>query len=149
MSDQPRDWDKELAEIDKVIAREPAGGPPPATRVGGAAAPVAVPRPAIPVVRKKDRAGSWVRALLTAALGVAIPFWPYPVACGAGLALYSGAVVVLLLASVWTATAAWRRRQGLVHVIALLSLLWGIMLAGSILLPRIGYAQGQLAWVCR
>ena len=30
MSDQPRDWDKELADIDKVIARSPApsGGAP-------------------------------------------------------------------------------------------------------------------------
>jgi hypothetical protein len=101
------------------------------------------------VVRKKDRAASWVRALLTVALGVAIPFWPYPTVCGAGLALYAGAVVVLILAAIWTATAAWRRRQGLVHVIALLSLLWGIMLAGSILLPRIGYAQGPLTWMCR
>ena len=148
MSEKPRDWDRELAEIDKVIAREPVGGPPPAARVGGAAATVAVPQPAIPVVRKKDRAGTWVRALLVAALGIAIPFWPYPVACGAGLGLQSGAVVVLLLASIWTATAAWRRRQGAAHVVALLSLLWGVMLALSILLPRIGYAQGQRFWMC-
>lgn len=149
MSDQPRNWDKELAEIDKVIAREPAGsGPPPARRVGGAPGTVAVPEPGIPVVRKKDRAATWVRALLVAALGAAIPFWPYPVACGAGLALLGGATVVLILASIWTATAAWRRRQGLAHVVALLSLLWGVMLAGSIILPRVGYAQGQLSWMC-
>jgi hypothetical protein len=57
-------------------------------------------------------------------------------------------VVVLLLASIWTATAAWRRRQGAAHVVALLSLLWGVMLALSILLPRIGYAQGQRFWMC-
>lgn len=147
MTDKPRDWDKELADIDKVIAREPAPSAP-ARVQAGVPAPAGVPRAGPPVPRKRDRVGSWVRTLLAVGLAIALPFWPYPAACGFDLALYSSGVVLLLLVSLWSATATWRRQQGLAHALSLLALLWGVMLAGTILLPRIGYARAELTWMC-
>lgn len=148
MSEKPRDWDKELAEIDKVIARGPAPTPAPAPATRPAAAlPASAPPPAAPV-RRRDRAGSWVRSLLAVALAVALPFWPYAAACGFDLVLYAGAVALLVLVSLWAATATWRRQQGFAHVLSLLALLWGVMLAGTIVLPRIGYARAPLTWMC-
>ena len=93
MSDQPRDWDKELAEIDKVIAREPAGGPPPATRVGGTAAPVAVPQPHTWCGRRTRWRG-WRAAPQRHRRGH--PVLPYPVAAARARALLVRVVVLML-----------------------------------------------------
>ena len=39
MTEQPRNWDKELADIDKVIARQPAPASAPAPGAGKPAEP--------------------------------------------------------------------------------------------------------------
>ena len=147
MSDQPRDWDREMAEIDKVIAREAppqARAPVPA---GRAAAP-AVVLPAGAGVTRRARAAGWLRVLLAVAVAVAIPFWPYLNACGLGLALYAGAVVFLILLALWAAAGTWVRRLGFAHFISVAVLLWGLALAAGIVLPRIGYAVPAAAWLC-
>jgi hypothetical protein len=148
MSERPRDWDRELAEIDKAIERTPPAGPP--ARVPGAApapgAPVGPSGP--PISRGRDRAGTWVRTLLAVALGVALPLWPYAHRCGLGLLLYSGAIGVLLLTSLWAMAGSWRHRQGLAHIASTLTLLWGLGLAAMVVLPRIGYAREVLPWMC-
>lgn len=146
MSDQ-RDWDKELAKIDKAIAREPASAPPPVFGgVPGAAA--RIPAPSAPVVRRRERVSTWLLTLLAVALAAGLPFWPYAKGCGLPLALYAGVVAVLVLAALWAAGASWRRRQGIAHVLALLTLGWGFVLAASIVLPRIGYARTAATWIC-
>jgi hypothetical protein len=74
--------------------------------------------------------------------------WPYQQACGLPLAGYLGSVVVLGLAALWAASAAWKRRAALAHVVALIILFYGILLAGAEVLPRIGYAAEQAHWQC-
>jgi hypothetical protein len=149
MPDQPRNWDKELAEIDKIIAKSPAPTSPPAV----AAAPGAAPAPArsaspAPAVTKRGKLATWLRVLLGVGLVVGMTQWPYFHACGTSLYLYLGALGVVVLAGVWGAVSSWRRRMGLAHLIALLVTVAGLALLASEVLPRIGYAKRTAVWGC-
>lgn len=160
MSDQPRNWDKELAEIDKVIARMPAQPPPaqaparvppgtpPAGPPGAARAqPVLTSGGATPI-RRRDRAATWVWIALALALGVLMPLWPQARDCGLGLIYYLAAGAALVITALLGARAAWRRRQGLAHTMALLLLAWGGVLVAREVLPRVGYAADAATWRC-
>ncbi|MGH7631602.1 MAG: hypothetical protein ACREOF_19880 [Gemmatimonadales bacterium] len=125
----PRDWDKELAAIDRAIERTPAAA---------AGAPVAAP----------GGRRVWLRLLPVLALAAALPFWPYQRTCGLGLALYLGAVAMLVGAGVWAAASAWRHRRPTAHVLALLAIGWGAALAAREALPRVGYARSAAVWTC-
>jgi hypothetical protein len=144
MSDQPRDWDKELAEIDKVIAKAPAGG---AGAPAGAVSRGAIPAPA-------GGAGplatftTWLRVLLGLFLAVGMTQWPYPNACGLNLAVYLGAISTVMVAGLWSSVSSWRRRLGLAHTLSVLVFLWGAILAARELLPRVGYAKQARTWSC-
>lgn len=143
MSDQPRDWDKELAEIDKLVAKGSTAGavPVPATRAGGAP----------PVTRAGGRFSgltTWLRVGLGLTLAVAITQWPYPSACGFNLFVYLGAISAVTVAGLWSSITSWQRRMGLAHVLSLLVLLWGLILAARELLPRMGYAAQPRTWTC-
>lgn len=145
--DQPRDWDKELAEIDRLIAK---GGPPtapPAKVERGAtpAAPDAAPSPANP---RTAVLGTWIRVLLGVALAVGVSQWPYARVCGMPLFLYLGASVAVVLVGVWGAVSSWKRRLPAAHVMALLVVGWGLAIVASVLLPRIGYAREAARWLC-
>lgn len=145
----PRDWDKELAAIDKAIDRLPAGGasaPPPTAAKGAPAAPAR--RADAPVARAGRTGTTWLRVVLVLALAAAMPFWPYAHRCGINLFLYLGAAAFVVLAGVWGAARAWHSRLGLAHVLSLLSVLWGLGLVASEVLPRIGYAAASLPWTC-
>jgi hypothetical protein len=145
MSDQPRDWDKELADIDKVIARMPAQGQPPAAP---GAAPVG-PRPMDAAPGGKLLAfTTWLRVGLGLALAVGITQWPYPSACGLNLIVYLGAIGVVAIAGLWSSVSSWRRRMGLAHALSLLVLLWGLVLGAREILPRTGYARHVRTWSC-
>jgi hypothetical protein len=149
MTGPPRDWDKEMAEIDRLIAKEPAGPRPaavPARRPG--AAPDAAP--AGPVrSRGREALAVWTRVLLGALLAAGVGLaWPYEHSCGMALYLYFGATLVVAVAGVWGALASWRRRMGLAHVLALLVLLAGLLLAGKVVLDRTGYPGVPVAWAC-
>lgn len=141
MSDQPRDWDKELAEIDKLVARGGASGaaPVPAQRRGG-------PVPA--AGGRFSGVTTWLRVGLGLALAVAMTQWPYPSACGFNLLVYLGAIVTVSLAGLWSAVTSWQRRLGAAHVLSLLVLLWGLTLAAREVLPRVGYAAQARTWTC-
>ncbi len=132
----PRDWDKELAAIDRAIERMPATA---------AGAPAAAPGPP---PRQGGGRRVWVRLMPVLALAAALPFWPYQRTCGLGLALYLGAVATLVGAGVWTAVSAWRHRRPAAHVLALLTLAWGAVLAAREALPRVGYARSAAVWTC-
>jgi len=144
----PRDWDRELAKIDKAIERMPAGAP------SAAAAPAPAGRIAAPAAPDSASPGSravvttWLRVLLVLALAVAMPFWPYPHACGTPLFLYLGASGVVVLAGVWGALGTWRRRLGAAHLLSLLTVLWGLGLVLATALPRVGYATASADWFC-
>lgn len=147
MRPQPRDWDKELAEIDRLIAATP----PERARSGGdqPGVPTGAARPAPPArVARGSALGTWVRVGLGVGLAAAMTQWPYARACGLALFLYLGAVGVVLIAGGWAAVTSWRQRMGLAHVLSLLVMLWALILAAAVVLPRVGYAREAAAWWC-
>jgi hypothetical protein len=151
MTGPPRDWAKELAEIDKLMAKSPPAAAPPAT--GPASRSPATPArgagpPALPAPARGSVLSVWTRVLLGVVLAGAMTQWPYGKQCGTPLFLYTGASAVVGLAGFWAAASSWRRRMGLAHVVALLVTLWGLILVAAIVLPRIGYARAEATWLC-
>jgi hypothetical protein len=108
--------------------------------------PVSVPR--TEPTSQSRLIGVWARVLLGLALGVMMGAWPYLTTCGLPLAGYLGAVVTVILSGAWAASAAWRYRAGFAHVVSLIIMFYGILLAGSELLPRTGYAVDRATWGC-
>ncbi len=139
-----RDWDKELAAIDKVMARPAAPGAKPAVQGGGG--PVAA-LPAAPVGRRAALF-TWVRVLLAVAVAAGMAQWPYLHDCGTSLFIYLGAVATVIIAGLWSSVTSWQRRMGLAHSIALGVTLWGVLLGAQAILPRIGYAKVVAHWWC-
>lgn len=150
-----RDWDKELAKIDKQLdslpderllpAPRPAAAAPGAKPTAPAAAPPAAPS------SPRATVGVVLRLLLAVAVAVGIMFWPYDTRCGAGLAGYLAAVGGVILAGGWSAVWTWRHRAAKSHVLSIAVMAWGIALAAAEVLPRVGYAQPDPArtlWVC-
>ena len=145
-------------EVDRLLARLSHSGPalsaePQSARAASTPTTGARRRPA----RRAHTSGSaargeslalWARLLLGITLGGAITQWPYPRGCGLPLLGYLGAVLAVLVAGGWIAAVAWRRRNPVVHVLALVLLLWGLVLAAERVLPRIGYAAEQAGWRC-
>ena len=145
MTDQPRDWDKELAEIDRAIARAPAQAPAPS---GGAPSPPARGGGGAATGGRLATLTTWFRTLLGLSLAVAMTQWPYPNACGFNFAVYLGAISTVVVAGLWSSVTSWQRRLGLAHTLSLLVVLWGLVLAGREVLPRVGYARHARTWTC-
>jgi len=144
-----KDWDREMAKIDKQLesisdeALLPAkGAPTPAAK-------------AEIVAKQKSTStvGVMLRLLLAVMLGVAMIFWPYSARCGIGLFAYLGAVGVVMAAGIWTSVWTWRHRSARGHLLSLLLVLWGGVLGAIEVLPRIGYstpsAQHPAEWLCK
>jgi hypothetical protein len=159
-----RDWNKELAKVDKQLAslsdeellgpsvQPPAKGGAAAPR--GKAAPVAA-QPAAPArgsERKTSAFGVYARFVLALALGAAMIVWPYENRCGVGLAGYLAALAALLAAGVWSAVWTWRHRAPRAHTLSLIIILYGLVLGSLDVLPRIGYgkpdARHPATWTC-
>ena len=150
MSPADRDWDKELAEIDKVIARSP--GPAGVPAAASASAPPAPGQGskaiAAPVGGKRAALWTWTQVLLGGLLAVGMTQWPYSHGCGIKLFLYLGAAGLVVVAGIWGSLSSWRRRMGLTHTLALLVVLSGVVLLVREVLPRVGYAQQSVTWMC-
>jgi len=148
MSEQPRDWDKELAKIDRAMARvpEPAAPAPGPARPAQPAPAGAGPAPQHAGPRATTT--TWLRVLLVLTLAVAMPLWPYPKGCGVGLFVYLAACSMVVLAGVWAAVSTWHRRRPVGHILAILVLLWGLGLVAAEVLPRVGYAKSAIRWTC-
>ena len=148
-SQKERDWDREMREVDKLLAKLPDADPAP-----GRGAPPRAPLGGTPTVRTtpatggRDVAGTWLKLSLGLLLGVGMLVWPYSHVCGAKLFLYMLGIAMLIVAGVWSATASWRARQGWAHLLSLLLVWWGLSLAGAVVLPRVGYAGQQGIWLC-
>lgn len=156
-----RDWDAELKKIDAEMAKQasrpapsrapaPAPAAPSSAPMGGMAGGVAgFGAPAAPAT---SNFGVYARLTLAVAIGVGIIFWPYANRCGMGLAGYLGAVGAVVISGAWSAVWTFRHRAGRAHVLALLLVLWGLILASLDVLPRIGYAKPTVehpaAWSC-
>ena len=136
-----RDWDKELAKIDQRLesVSDEAIFPSSAARSTTERAAVAK------VHRETSTFGVFLRLVLSVALGVGMLFWPYSARCGIGLFAYLGATLMVIMAGVWTSIWTWRHRSGQAHVLSLLLIVWGIVLAAVEVLPRVGYAKPDAA----
>ncbi len=142
------DWDAELKRIDKALESlsDEQLLPAPAAASPGQKQAVAAERAATRTWP------AFLRLALATALGVGILFWPYATRCGAGLAGYLGAVAAVAIAGGWSAVWTWRHRTARAHVLSLLLVLWGLVLAAAEVLPRTGYAKPTAAhpatWSC-
>lgn len=142
MSD--KNWDKELAKIDKQLESVSDAQLFPEQK--GAS-----PAQKADVVADRAAVSSWpaiLRLTLSVLLGVGILFWPYANRCGIGLAGYLFAVAAVAGGGIWSAVWTWRHRTGRAHALSIMLLAWGLILAGSEVLPRIGYAKAALPWSC-
>jgi len=149
----PRDWDKELAQIDKLIAAGGAGGGAQSPAAPAAAAPAAPRAARTPAVhdsapRPRGVLFTWLRLLLGLALGVAITQWPYVRGCGLPLLGYLVAVAGVIVAGLWSTASSWRSRSALAHILSIALFCWGGVLAAREVLPRIGYARTTASWFC-
>lgn len=132
MTDQPRDWDKELSDIDRAIAKQPAPTGP----------------STIPTAKRRFVALTWFWTGIAILLAVALMLWPFDRNCGIRLIFFIGAGGLALLAGVLGALNSWSSRSGLAHFISLLAILWaGVMVVREIL-PRAGYAKEPRGWTC-
>ena len=151
--EKPRDWDKEMADIDKMLAAAPAGPPAQPVPAGQSVrAPVAAapaPAPArAGALGRYARLFTWVRLTLGLLLGAAMTQWPYTHGCGLPLFAYLGGVLAVLVAALWSSVSSWKTRSAFAHALSLGLLVWGGFLAAREVLPRIGYAKETAAWMC-
>ena len=142
--------------VDRLLAQlpglqgQPAYSPPSSNRfpavVGGSGSATVTRRLHEPT--QSEVIGVWISVILGLSLGMMMSRWPYATTCGFPLFGYFSAVLTVMLAGLWGATAAWKFRSGLAHSVALVLLLYGMSLAMAEVLPRTGYAQAQATWLC-
>ena len=151
MTDQPRNWDKELADIDRVIEKEgaaPRSTPaalPPGAPAGSAGR---LPAPVHPAPPRGSVAMTWFWVALAVLLAAALPLWPYGKTCGLQLFFYLGAATLALLAGAAGAVHSWRTRRGFAHLLALVAVVVVAVIFAREVLPRIGYAAESQTWLC-
>ena len=147
-----RDWDKEMREVDKLLAKLPEADPtlgrgaPTVPRAYPAHA-VHTPHPDSPAATGA-RLTTWIRVGLGLALGVGMLVWPYSHVCGLKLIFYTIGAGTVVVAGVWSGLSSWKRRMGLAHLQSVGLVIWGLALAASVVLPRIGYANQSAIWFC-
>jgi hypothetical protein len=159
-----RDWDKELAKVDKQLAslsdEALLGNATPAPVAKGAREAGRVParspaaEPVAAAAPKSTSAfGVYARLALAVTVAGAMMIWPYPAKCGLGLAGYLAAVGVVVAGGLWSSVWTWRHRAARSHTVSLLVLTWGLVLGAIEVLPRIGYAKPDAnhpaTWVCQ
>jgi hypothetical protein len=142
------DWDKEMAKIDKHLESisDDALITPSSAKAPAEKARVAE------VKRTTTTFGVFARLLLAVILGLAMLAWPYSARCGPGLFAYLFASAMVAVGGVWSAIWTWRHRSAQAHVLSLLLIVWGIVLAAIEILPRTGYAAPTAShpatWMC-
>lgn len=150
----PRDWDKEMAEIDKLMASDrpaqpAAPGASPPARQASAAPAAAAPRAAAPTAsRGRDTVFVWLIAILGVLGAVALYYWPYNKTCGTWLYGYLIGVAAVAGCGLMTMRSSWTHRRGLAHAVGLLTFLAGLAFAAAEILPRTGYAAESRTWTC-
>ena len=143
--EKERDWDKELAEVDRLLNQLPTHQAEQAA--AAAKRPAAPPSPTGPG-RPSSRAGTWARVALGLLIGIGMTQWPYTHGCGIKLFIYLGGVFTVIVAGVWSSLSSWKRQLGVAHVLSQGLVIWGLVLAARELLPRIGYAKEVATWFC-
>jgi hypothetical protein len=142
------DWDKEMKKIDKQLESISDDA---LISTSGKKAPAEKAKVA-EVQRTTTTFGVFARLMLAVILGLAMLFWPYSVRCGPGLFAYLFASAMVGVGGVWTAVWTWRHRSSQAHILSLLLVVWGLVLAGLEVLPRVGYAipttSHPATWMC-
>ncbi|HRP07622.1 MAG TPA: hypothetical protein PLL69_03955 [Gemmatimonadales bacterium] len=159
-----RDWDKELAKIDKLMGQDGGSGPRPAA-TGDEKRPQATTgdtrrqdatagdgtaifrRQSSPAVAASPLA-AWGIAILGALGAAGLSVWPYAHGCGIWLIVYLVGVLAVFGSAIWTMRRAWTSRRGVVMVLGVLILIASLTLAAREVLPRVGYASTTLTWNC-
>ncbi len=143
--EKERDWDRELAEVDRLLNQLPTHQ---AEQAAAAAKRVAAP-PSTPSAGKPtSRAGTWARVGLGLLIGIGMSQWPYTHGCGLKLFIYLGGVFTVIVAGVWSSLSSWKRQMGVAHILSQGLVIWGLVLAAREVLPRIGYAKEIATWFC-
>ncbi len=149
-------------EIDRLIKQLPgadpklrgddppeASTPRPSRAVAASGAPASIATVgSAESARRLELFGVWMRTTAAAGLGTAVVYWPYAHDCGWLLHLYLGVVAAVLVTGCWASWNAWRLHSAVAHVIALVVVYWGVVLAAEQVLPRIGYAAVEASWRC-
>jgi hypothetical protein len=152
--EKERDWDKEMAEVDRLLKRLPNADP---TLGRGSSTPT-VRRPVVgggggsardAGTPSGGRLGTWARVVLGLLIGVGVApgVWPYTHGCGLHLIFYLIGVTAVIGAGVWSSFSSWKRRLGFAHVLSQLLIVWGVLLLAGEVLPRVG-AKPQGVWLC-
>lgn len=149
-----RNWDRELAKIDRLMGEDqPAADPKvPAKR-----------DQANPADKQKPTAGGkgevratgpskpprlWLMTLAGLIGAIALFMWPYGTDCGLPLYVYIVGAFAVLGASLMTMRAAWQRHRGVAMLIGIITMLVALALMAAVILPRTGYAVVTLPWSC-
>lgn len=147
---QDRDWDKEMREVDRLLAKLPEADPkliggrtPTVRKSGGTVAPSAGADPT-----GAAWLGTWVRVVLGVLIGAGMTQWPYSHGCGFHLLFYGVGVGAALAAGIWSSLSSWKHRLAVAHLLSQLVIIWSLVLAAREVLPRIGYARAQGVWLC-
>ena len=155
--DKARDWDKELAEVDRLLAKLPHADPTlgrnqPAAAKPGAAGHAHAPHAPVGAgagpAQPPSVAAVWIRVGLASLVGLAMTQWPYTHGCGIKEIFYLIGAGAVVASSVWGAWGSWRRRMGLAHGLSIGLLIWGLTLVTFEVLPRVGYAAKAATWFC-
>ncbi|MBC8088005.1 MAG: hypothetical protein H7Z40_12125 [Phycisphaerae bacterium] len=154
MSD--RNWEQELAKIDKQMAsvsdeellaqsaqqaapqRAPLAtnaakpAPPAAKAAGQTLTPNVVPSGRSWI--------AWAQLTVAIAAGVGLWFWPWTTRCGLNAIAFTAATGGVTLLGLWSAVGSWRHRRSYAHVLSFAVMIWGLVLGAREILPRMGYA---------
>jgi len=158
-----RNWEAELAKIDKQLASisddKLLADSKPVPAAKGAAPVIAAPKGAAPVRATASAPSAvvgswrgWVKVSIAVAAAAGLMFWPWPARCGPPLLGFTAATVGVALLGIWSAIGTWKHRLGLAHVASLLVIVWGMFLGAREILPRVGYAVPSVTrsagWSC-
>jgi len=147
---------RQLPGADPMLRGEPEPAPAALRRPSVATAiPANAPSPrnstavkSAEASRRAELIGAWLRTAAAAGLGTAVLYWPYAHDCGWLLHAYLGVIAAVLVTGGWATMIAWRMRVAAAHVLGLIVVFWGIVLAAEQILPRIGYAAAPAIWSC-
>jgi hypothetical protein len=151
-----RDWDQEMAEVDRLLKKLPAAEPPPPPPSRQAASDPTVRRPAFsrapsasPAWTGGEWVATWIKVLLGLLIGIGVApgVWPYSHGCGLRLIFYLLGVTTVIAAGLWASISSWKGRLGFAHVVAQVLVVWGILLLTREVLPRVG-ADAAAVWLC-
>ena len=144
-------WDQEMREVNRLLAKLPEADP---HLVGGSVPTLKKPVPAAATATSATEPtgfqwlGTWARVALGLLIGIGMTQWPYTHGCGPRLLFYLVGVGAVLAAGLWSSLSSWRRRLAVAHLLSQLLIIWGLVLAAREVLPRVGYARAQGAWLC-